>query len=71
MSHFFVNLDKPLYSFKKKSPLVSILLNLEARGTFKLVLTRLHPPRSSACCEGCEEKLHLQEMLGKYLAEKK
>lgn len=66
MSHFFVNLDKLLYSFKKKSLVLLILLNLKVRGTFNsFVVTCLHPP--SVCCEGCKEKVQFKDILGRYL----
>lgn len=43
MSHFFVNLDKLLYSFKKKNPLVvSILLALKLHGTFENVFSHVY-----------------------------
>lgn len=41
--HFFINLDKLLYSFKKKkSVVVSILLDLKVHGTFEHVLSHVY-----------------------------
>lgn len=48
MFHFFVNLDKLLYSFKKKS-LVSIFVGSKRTCS---VETCFSPPHPSVCCEG-------------------
>lgn len=42
MSHFFVNLDKLLYSFKKKTLVVSILLDLKVLGTSEHTWSHVH-----------------------------